>query len=379
MSSSARSSSCCSRATPEPDRVLATVLFTDIVDSTRRAAEVGDAAWRRLLEQHDELVREQVAKAGGRVVKSLGDGILAVFTGPARTIACAQALVSGVAELDLSLRAGVHTSECEVLGDDLGGMAVHIGARVGARAEPGQILVSKSVVDLVVGSDGPTASPSGEKPRSASARSRSSSSRSGRRRILSSGGGPADRCRVDELLAVHAEHQAAGRKRLELVAAAGIAAAVVPPIDLGQSLGPGVQRTLDHRPVGRHVVSVLVMSCPFCSKDEAFRPQLGACTEVYGIGCRAMHPYTAHAAPNPAPSSPRCEVSSVIEATAAERCERPQRLIALDRSTVQTPNLRTFDAESSAICENNRSRGVPTHESPKPTRTRNPHPRRHDR
>jgi class 3 adenylate cyclase len=141
-----------SRAISEPDRVLATVLFTDIVESTRRAADVGDAAWRRLLEQHDELVGEQVAKAGGRVVKSLGDGVLAVFTGPARAIACAQVLVSGVAEQGLQLRAGVHTGECEVLGDDLGGMAVHIGARVGARAEAGQILVSKTVVDLVVGS-----------------------------------------------------------------------------------------------------------------------------------------------------------------------------------------------------------------------------------
>jgi class 3 adenylate cyclase len=141
-----------SRATPEPDRVLATVLFTDIVESTRHAADVGDAAWRRLLERHDELVREEVPNFGGRVVKSLGDGILAVFTGPAKAIACAQALVSGVAELGLRLRAGVHTGECEVLGDDLGGMAVHIGARVGARAESGHILVSKTVVDLVVGS-----------------------------------------------------------------------------------------------------------------------------------------------------------------------------------------------------------------------------------
>ena len=105
-----------------------------------------------MLEQHDELVREQVAEAGGRVVKSLGDGVLAVFAGPARAIACAQALVSGVAELGLSLRAGVHTGECEALGDDLGGIAVHIGARVGALAEPGQVLVSKTVVDLVVGS-----------------------------------------------------------------------------------------------------------------------------------------------------------------------------------------------------------------------------------
>ena len=140
------------RATPEPDRVLATILFTDIVDSTRRAAEVGDAAWHRLLEQHNELVREQVAETGGRVVKSLGDGVLAVFAGPARAIACAQGLVSGVAELGLILRAGVHTGECEMLGDDLGGMAVHIGARIGAMAEAGQILVSKTVVDLVVGS-----------------------------------------------------------------------------------------------------------------------------------------------------------------------------------------------------------------------------------
>jgi class 3 adenylate cyclase len=97
------------------------------------------------------LAREEVAKAGGRVVKSLGDGIFAMFAGPARAIACAQALVSGVAELGLSLRAGVHTGECEVLGDDLGGMAVHIGARVGARAEAGQILVSKTIVDLVAG------------------------------------------------------------------------------------------------------------------------------------------------------------------------------------------------------------------------------------
>ncbi len=141
-----------SRATPEPDRVLATLLFTDIVGSTRRAADVGDAAWRRLLERHEELVREEVSNASGRVVKSLGDGILAVFTGPAKAIACAQALVSGVAELGLPLRAGVHTGECEVLGDDLGGMAVHIGARVSARAEAGQILVSQTVVDLVVGS-----------------------------------------------------------------------------------------------------------------------------------------------------------------------------------------------------------------------------------
>lgn len=141
-----------SRAAAAPERVLATVLFTDIVDSTRRAAEVGDAAWRRLLERHDELVREEVGRADGRVVKSMGDGVLAVFAGPARAIGCAQNLVSGVADLGLALRAGVHTGECEARGEDLGGMAVHIGARVGALAEAGEILVTKTVVDLVVGS-----------------------------------------------------------------------------------------------------------------------------------------------------------------------------------------------------------------------------------
>jgi class 3 adenylate cyclase len=141
-----------SRAAPSADRVLATVLFTDITGSTRRAAELGDAAWRRLLEQHDEVVRTEVEQAGGRVVKSLGDGVFAMFTGPARAISCAQRLVGAVAELGLGMRAGVHTGECEALGEDLGGIAVHIGARVGALAGEGEILVSKTVVDLVVGS-----------------------------------------------------------------------------------------------------------------------------------------------------------------------------------------------------------------------------------
>ena len=141
-----------SRVVRTPDRVLATILFTDIVDSTRRAAEVGDATWRRLLEQHSELVCNEVERADGRVVKSLGDGVLVAFAGPARAIACAQALVSGVADLGMSLRAGVHAGECEAIGDDLGGIAVHIGARVGALAKPGEILVTQTVVDLVVGS-----------------------------------------------------------------------------------------------------------------------------------------------------------------------------------------------------------------------------------
>jgi class 3 adenylate cyclase len=140
------------RAPAAPDRVLATVLFTDIVDSTRHAAEAGDAAWRDVLERHADLVREEVSRVGGRVVKSLGDGILAVFTGPARAITCANSLIDGIGELGVQLRAGVHTGECEALGDDLGGMAVHIGARVSALAEAGEILVTKTVVDLVVGS-----------------------------------------------------------------------------------------------------------------------------------------------------------------------------------------------------------------------------------
>jgi class 3 adenylate cyclase len=136
----------------EPDRALATVLFTDIVSSTERAAELGDRRWRELLERHDADVRAQVEAGGGRVVKSLGDGYLATFDGPARAIRCARALVDGVAPLGLELRAGVHTGECELLGDDVGGMAVHIGARISALAAPGEVLVSSAVRDLVVGS-----------------------------------------------------------------------------------------------------------------------------------------------------------------------------------------------------------------------------------
>jgi class 3 adenylate cyclase len=136
----------------QPDRVLATVLFTDIVDSTARAASVGDTAWRELLERHDALVREHVEGADGRVVKSTGDGTLASFSGPARAIRCAQDLLVAVEQLGLEARAGLHTGECEAIGDDLGGLAVHIGARVAARAQPGEVLVSSTVKDLVVGS-----------------------------------------------------------------------------------------------------------------------------------------------------------------------------------------------------------------------------------
>jgi class 3 adenylate cyclase len=136
----------------EPDRILATVLFTDIVDSTARAAKLGDARWRDLLERHDALTRARVEDAGGRVVQHTGDGALATFPGPARAVRCASDLVHEAEELDLPLRAGVHTGECEAIGDDPRGLAVHIGARVAARAGPGEVLVSRTVKDLVVGS-----------------------------------------------------------------------------------------------------------------------------------------------------------------------------------------------------------------------------------
>jgi pimeloyl-ACP methyl ester carboxylesterase len=141
-----------SRHAAEPDRVLATVLFTDIVGSTERAAQLGDDRWRALLESHNELVRRQLAAFGGHEVDQLGDGFLATFDGPARAIRCACAICEDVGSLGVDVRAGVHTGECEVMGADLGGMAVHIGARVGARAAPGEVLVSSAVRDLVVGS-----------------------------------------------------------------------------------------------------------------------------------------------------------------------------------------------------------------------------------
>jgi len=135
------------------DRVLATVLFTDIVGSTGRAAELGDREWRGVLERHDELVTRNVADHGGRVVKHIGDGALSTFDGPARAVRCAEALCAAVRELGIELRAGVHTGECEAIGEDLGGLAVHIGARVGAKAQSGEVLVSGTVKDLVVGSE----------------------------------------------------------------------------------------------------------------------------------------------------------------------------------------------------------------------------------
>jgi class 3 adenylate cyclase len=141
------------RASRTPDRALATVLFTDIVSSTDTAARMGDREWRELLERHDSIARQQIEGHGGRVVKSLGDGTLAVFDGPARAVRCARALTDEVSGLGLALRAGVHTGEVELMGEDVGGMAVHLGARVSATANAGEVLVSSTVRDLVVGSE----------------------------------------------------------------------------------------------------------------------------------------------------------------------------------------------------------------------------------
>ena len=140
------------RAIPATDRVLATVLFTDIVDSTRTAAELGDTRWREMLEQHHRTVRDALRRFGGREVKSIGDGFLATFDGPARAIRCAQTIVVASEASGVRVRAGLHTGECEVMGDDIGGIAVHIAARVSAQAGPGEVLVSRTVKDLVAGS-----------------------------------------------------------------------------------------------------------------------------------------------------------------------------------------------------------------------------------
>ena len=134
------------------DRVLATVLFTDIVDSTRRAAETGDRDWHALLDAHDVVVRAQLARFRGREVNTSGDGFLAMFDGPQRAIRCAMAIRDAVQALGIQVRAGLHTGECEVHGDDIGGIGVHIGARVSALAGPNDVLVSSTLRDLVIGS-----------------------------------------------------------------------------------------------------------------------------------------------------------------------------------------------------------------------------------
>jgi class 3 adenylate cyclase len=137
---------------PSPDRILSTVLFTDIVSSTQRLAELGDARWANLLAQHDDLARREIERHRGRYIDSTGDGLLATFDGPARAVRCAQALGAAVGELGLQIRAGCHTGEIELAGDRIRGLAVHIGARVGALARAGEILVSSTVKDLTAGS-----------------------------------------------------------------------------------------------------------------------------------------------------------------------------------------------------------------------------------
>ncbi len=140
------------RTAPEIDRVLATVLFTDIVGSTERAATLGDRAWHALLDTHHGIVRRELERHRGREVNTVGDGFLATFDGPARAIRCACAIRDGVRPLGIEIRAGLHTGECELMDEDVGGIAVHIGARVGATASPSEVLVSSTVKDLVAGS-----------------------------------------------------------------------------------------------------------------------------------------------------------------------------------------------------------------------------------
>jgi class 3 adenylate cyclase/pimeloyl-ACP methyl ester carboxylesterase len=135
-----------------PDRALATVLFTDIVSSTERAATLGDDAWSHTLDAHDALVVRAVERHRGRRINTTGDGMLATFDGPARGVRCAQAICKAVRSLGVEVRAGLHTGEIELRGDDIGGIAVHIGARVSALAGPGEVLVSSTVKDLVAGS-----------------------------------------------------------------------------------------------------------------------------------------------------------------------------------------------------------------------------------
>jgi class 3 adenylate cyclase len=134
------------------DRVLATVLFTDIVDSTHRAAPIGDRDWHALLDAHDAVVRSQLARFRGPEVNTSGDGFLAMFDGPQRAIRCAMAIRDAVQALGIQVRAGLHTGECEVRGDDIGGIGVHIGARVSALARANDVLVSSTLRDLVIGS-----------------------------------------------------------------------------------------------------------------------------------------------------------------------------------------------------------------------------------
>jgi class 3 adenylate cyclase len=136
----------------ELDRVLATVMFTDIVGSTERSSALGDRSWQNLLADHDRIVRGLIARYRGREIKTLGDGFLATFDGPARAVRCALAIAQAVRDLGIDVRIGLHTGEIELDGDDVRGIAVHIGSRVGALAGPCEVLVSSTVKDLVAGS-----------------------------------------------------------------------------------------------------------------------------------------------------------------------------------------------------------------------------------
>ena len=136
----------------EADRVLATVLFTDIVGSTQGVVDRGDRAWLELLKQHHALVRKELARFRGREVNTIGDSFIAIFDGPARAVRCACNIRDSITQLGIELRAGLHTGEIELLGDDIAGIAVHIGARVAAAAQPNEVLVSSTVRDLVAGS-----------------------------------------------------------------------------------------------------------------------------------------------------------------------------------------------------------------------------------
>jgi class 3 adenylate cyclase len=134
------------------DRVLATVLFFDIAASTERAAALGDTAWRNLLNSYYAVVRKELARYRGKETNTTGDSFLATFDGPARAIRCALAVAVAVRQLGIEVRAGVHTGECELMGDNIGGIAVHAGARIMAKAKPGSVVVSSTVKDLVAGS-----------------------------------------------------------------------------------------------------------------------------------------------------------------------------------------------------------------------------------